>query len=51
MDITLIFSAVQKTEGFQKDAERRLFFCKNEEGMAWKREKKTFWVRKKLVNY
>lgn len=25
------FSAVQRTEEFQKDAERRLFFCKNEE--------------------
>ena len=42
MDITLIFSAVQRTEEFQKDAERRLFFLQNEEGMAWKREKKTF---------
>lgn len=51
MDITLIFSAVQRTEEFQKDAERRLFFLQNEEGMAWKREKKTFWVRKESVNY
>lgn len=51
MDITLIFLAVQRTEEFQKDAERRLFFLQNEEGMAWKREKKTFWVRKRSVNY
>lgn len=51
MDITLIFSAVQRIEEFQKDAERRLFFLQNEEGMAWKREKKTFWVRKRSVNY
>ena len=51
MDITLIFSAVQRTEEFQKDAERRLFFLQNEEEMAWKREKKTFWVRKRSVSY
>ncbi len=51
MEMTLIFSAVQRTEEFQKDAERRLFFLQNEEGMAWKREKKTFWVRKRSVNY
>ena len=51
METTLIFSAVQRTEEFQKDAERRLFFLQNEEGMAWKREKKTFWVRKRAVSY
>lgn len=51
MEMTLIFSAVQRTEEFQKDAERRLFFLQNEEGMAWKREKKIFWVRKRSVNY
>ncbi len=51
MEMTLIFSAVQRTEEFQKDAERRLFFLQNEEEMAWKREKKTFWVQKRSVSY
>lgn len=50
METTLIFSAVQRTEEFQKDAERRLFFCKNEEGIVWKQEKKMFWAQKRSGN-